>query len=118
MRNPRGYTSLEVLFVVAISGVVSAMALPIMTNGVGVYRLDGDARSLKNTITTARLQAAANFAQTRLYLDYSVSGYHTETKASVAQPWVPQGGTTYLSAYGEKYSFGVVATPPPSTQAA
>lgn len=116
--HSQGYTSLEILFVVAISGVISAMAFPMMSNSVGFYRLDGDARSLKNAVTTARLQAAANFAQTRLYLDYTVSGYHTETKASAAAPWVPQSGTTYLSARGEQYSFGGVATPPPSTQAA
>lgn len=105
------------MFVVAIMGVVSAMAIPMMANGVGFYRLDGDARGLKNAVSTARLQAAANFAETRLFLDYTVSGYHLETKASSAAPWVPQGGVTYLSSFNEAYGFGVVATPAPNAPA-
>ena len=106
------------MFVVAITGVVSAIAIPMMSNALGFYHLDGDARNLKNTASTARLQAAANFGETRLYLDYATSAYHIETKANSTSPWVAQGGLTYLSAYNETYSFGVVATPPPNTQAA
>jgi prepilin-type N-terminal cleavage/methylation domain-containing protein len=113
----RGYSLLEVLFVLAITGVISAIAVPMMANSLGFYRLDGDARSLKNTILTARMQAAANFSQTRVYLDYTTSAYHTESRASSTSPWVAQLATTYLSSRTESYGFGVVATPPPNTQA-
>jgi Tfp pilus assembly protein FimT len=108
---------LEVIFVVAITGVVSAIAVPMMGNALGFFRLDGDARSLKNSVSTARMQAAANFAETRIYLDYTTSAYHLESKASSTAPWVTQGGMTYLSAYSESYGFGVVGTAPPNTQA-
>ena len=104
--------------VVGIIGVISAIAVPMMANALGFFHLDGDARSLKNAVSTTRMQAAANFSETRLFLDYPTSGYHLETKASNAAPWVAQGGTTYLSSNGETYAFGPVATPPPNTQAA
>jgi prepilin-type N-terminal cleavage/methylation domain-containing protein len=114
-RGTRGFSLLEVLFVVAIIGVISGIAVPMMANSLGFYRLDGDARSLKNAILTARMQAAANFSQARLYLDYTQSAYHTETRASATSPWVAQVATTYLSSRTEAYGFGSVATPPPNT---
>ncbi len=110
---------IEILVVVAITGVISAMAIPQMAGLMGFLKLDGDARDLKNTVSLARMQAASNFSQTRLFLDTSTNGYHLETLAPTAGAvWTVNGGTTYLSAANESYSFGAVATPPSNTQGA
>ena len=114
--DARGYSLIEILFVCAITGVVSAIAVPMMANEMGFLRLDGDARSLKNAVSLARMTAAANFEQTRLFLDTSVNGYHLETQSGAG--WTTQGGTTYLSTAAESYSFGVVGSSPPNTQGA
>ena len=103
--------------VVAILGVISAIAVPQMSGMMGFLKIDGDARSLKNAVSLARMQAAANFAQTRVYLDTSTNGYHIETQSS-SSPWTVSGGTTYLSTNTEAYSYGVVSQPPPNTQGA
>jgi prepilin-type N-terminal cleavage/methylation domain-containing protein len=115
----RGYSMIELLIVVGLIGVISAIAIPQMAGLMGFLKLDGDARSLKNSVSLARMQAASNFSQTRLFLDTSTNGYHIETLAPTAGAvWSVTGGTTYLSASGESYSFGAVATPPPNTQGA
>lgn len=107
---------IEILVVVGLIGVISAIAIPQMAGLMGFLKLDGDARALKNAVSLTRMQAAANFAQTRLYLDTSTAGYHIESMPSTATTWSVSGGTTYLSASNESYSFGVVSTAPPNTQ--
>lgn len=112
----RGYSMIEILIVLGIIGVISAIAIPQAAGLMGFLKLDGDARDLKNAASLARMQAASNFAQTRLYLDTSTNGYHIEIMPSTAAAWSVSGGTTYLSANNESYAFGAVATPPPNTQ--
>ncbi len=104
------------MFVIAITGVLCAIAVPMMSNTMGFLHLDGDARNLKNAVSLARMQAAANFVQSRLYLDTSVNAYHLETQSGAG--WTAQGGITYLSTSTESYSFSVVNTAPPNTQGA
>ena len=115
-RSARGFSILELLVVVAIIGVISAIAVPQMSGLMGFLKIDGDARSLKNSVSLARMQAAANFAQTRIYLDTSTNGYHIETLPATAAAWSVSGGTTYLSANNESYGYGPVGTAPPNTQ--
>ena len=115
--SSRGYSLLEILFVVAITGVIAAIAVPMMANTMGFLHLDGDARDLRNTVSLARMQAAANFVQSRIFLDTSVNGYHIETRQN-GGAWTAQGGITYLSTASESYSFGVVNAAPPNTQGA
>ena len=106
---------LEMLFVVAITGVIAAIAVPMMANTMGFLHLDGDARDLRNTVSLARMQAAANFVQARVFVDTSVNGYHIELQNGAG--WAAtQAGITYLSTSSESYSFGVVSASPPNTQ--
>jgi prepilin-type N-terminal cleavage/methylation domain-containing protein len=114
---PRGYSLIEIMVVVAVTGVISAIAVPMMSNTLGNFRLSGDARGLTNAVSLTKMQAASNFTQARLYLDLSVNGYHTEIWQKTGTPaWVAQGGTSYLSQATESYGFGAVSTAPPNTQ--
>jgi prepilin-type N-terminal cleavage/methylation domain-containing protein len=115
--SARGYSLIEILIVVAIIGIVSAIAVPQVTNMMGYLKLDGDARNLRNAVSLARMQAAANFSQMRVFLDTTTNGYHLETQTTTT-PWTATGGTTFLTTASESYGFGVVGQPPPNTQAA
>lgn len=114
-RRQSGYSMVETVFVVGLTMVIAAIALPMMGNSLGNFRLSGDARSLNNAVSLARMQAASNFTKSRLYLDRSLNAHHVELFKNGA--WVVQGGLIYLSSNAESYGFGSVSTAPPNTQA-
>ena len=116
--SPRGYSLIEILIVVSISSVIAAIAIPMMGNTLGNFRLDGDARSLTNAVSLAKLRAASSFTKTRLYVDLSVNAFHIETWNKTTAAWTSEGATTYLASSSEIFSSGVVASPPANTQAA
>jgi Tfp pilus assembly protein FimT len=112
-----GYSLLEMMLVCGLVGVISAIAVPMMGGMFGNFRLTGDARSVTNTVSLAKLQAASDFSKARLYVDLTANAFHIETWNQTTAAWVTQGGTTNLSSASESFSFGVVATPPANTQA-
>jgi len=81
-----GFSLLEVLMVVGISTVVAAIAVPMMKNTIGDFKLSGDARGLTNAVSLAKLRAASDFSQSRLYVDRDARSYHVEVWAKTAVP--------------------------------
>ncbi len=117
-RPSRGYSLIELLLVVGITTVVSALAVPMMSSTVGGLRLNGDARSLAGAVSVTKLRAASNFSQARLFIDLTSRSYHIEIWQKTGTPgWVAEGGSTTLSS-GVTFGFGTITTPPPNTQAA
>jgi type IV pilus assembly protein PilA len=116
MMNDKGYTLIELLVVVGLVAVISAIAVPMMSNTLGDFRLRGDARGLNNSTSLAKLRAASTFSQSRLYVDLSTNSFRTETWQKSPAGWVADAGNTYLSS-PDVFSFGVVNAPPPFTQA-
>ena len=114
----RGFSLLEVMVVVALTGIIAAVAVPMLGNELGFLRLSGDARSASNAMALAKLDAAAKFSQVRVYVDLGGRSHHLETKdkTSTICCWTAEGGSTYLST-NVTFSYGVVSTPPPNTQA-
>jgi len=108
---------IEVLLVVALSSVIAAIAVPMMKNSLGGFRLTGDARTLANAISLAKLRAAADFSQARVYVDLTMQQYHVETWNKTGAAWTAEGGTTTLST-NDTFSVGVVGAPPANTQTA
>jgi prepilin-type N-terminal cleavage/methylation domain-containing protein len=112
-----GFSLLEVLMVVGITTVVAAIAVPMMKNTVGDFKLSGDARGLTNAVSLAKLRAASDFTQTRLYVDRDDRSFHVDvwSKTAVPPDWVTEGGVTSLAS-GDTFGFSVVGAAPVNTQ--
>jgi prepilin-type N-terminal cleavage/methylation domain-containing protein len=113
-----GFTMIEILIVVGIIGVVSVIAIPMVGTALANFRLTGDARGVADSISLVKMRAASDFSRARLFVDLSGLTYHVETLDKTVTPnhWTTEGGLSYLS-QNTTFSFGVVATPPPNTQA-
>ena len=114
VRSQRGFSLIEMLLVVGLTGVVGAIAVPMMANSLAFFRLSGDARSMANATALAKMRAASVFGRERVYVNIAARNFHLETWNGTT--WSVDGGTTALS-QNVNLSFGVVATAPTNTQA-
>ena len=113
-----GFSLLEIMFVVGLMGVISAIAIPMASNELNYLRLSGDARNLTNALTLTKMRAAATFTQARVYMDRTAKSYRIQTwkKANTPADWVTDGGISYLAG-SDQFGFSTVSTPPPDSQA-
>src|SRR5690242_19960050 len=74
----RAFTMLEMLIVVAVAGVVAAMAIPQAYYTVKAYRLHADASALANHLNIGRMSAASQFAPYREVVNASSGTYWRE----------------------------------------
>jgi prepilin-type N-terminal cleavage/methylation domain-containing protein len=115
----RGYSLLEIIVVVGIIGVVSAIAIPMTANTLANFRVSGDARGAANAVALAKMRAASIFSKVRVNVKLTSNNYQLETWDPTALPapgkWLPDGGTTALS-QNVLFGFGVVAASPAFTQ--
>jgi prepilin-type N-terminal cleavage/methylation domain-containing protein len=112
-----GYSLIELMVVVGLIAIVSAMAVPMTNNTLGGFRLSGDGRSVLGAVSLAKLRAASDFTRARVYVDITGRSFRVETWQKTARTWTAIGGTTPLAA-NDNFGFGVVGTPPANTQAA
>jgi prepilin-type N-terminal cleavage/methylation domain-containing protein len=117
VRDRRGFSLMEMMLVVALTGIVAAIAIPMMGNTLGFYRLSGDARSAANAVALAKMRAASVFGKVRMYVDRPGRSFHIQTWSGAGPTccWVSDGGNTYLSR-GVTFGFGAVGAAPPNTQ--
>src|SRR4051794_28155500 len=111
----RGFSLVEMLFVVALTGVIAAIAVPMMGNSLGFFRLSGDARSVSNMIALSKMRAASVFGKVRVFIDRSGKSFRLETWNSTTGQWVADTGNTYLSR-NVTFNFNPVTAAPPNTQ--
>jgi prepilin-type N-terminal cleavage/methylation domain-containing protein len=111
----RGFSALELLFVLGITGVVAAIAVPLSGNALGYYRLSGDARSVSNALSVTKMRAAATFGRARIYVDLAAKSYRVETQKDASSPWVPDSGYNYLNSQNS-FGYGAVTSAPANTQ--
>jgi prepilin-type N-terminal cleavage/methylation domain-containing protein len=114
-RNARGFSLLETLLVLAIMGVIAAIAIPMSGNTVRYIKLSGDARDLSNATALAKMRAASKFSQSRLYVDISGKTYYIQTYDKTTASWVTDGGSTQLSST-VSFGYGPVSSAPSNTQ--
>ena len=113
--SERGFSLIELLIVMALIAIVSAMAVPMSSSTLASFRLSGDARGVQSAMSLAKLRAASDFTRARLYVDMGARSFRVETWQKTAATWNVIGGTTNLSNQ-DRFGFGVVGTPPPNSQ--
>ena len=111
INDRRGFSLIEMLMVVGITTVVAAMAVPMMSNTIGNFRLSGDAHSVASAMALAKLRAASGFSQARLFVDVTTRTFHVETLQKSPVAWITDGGSTTLST-GVTFGSGAIATSP------
>ncbi len=133
VRVEKGFSLLELLVVIMILGILAAMAIPGWQRMQRNARLNGDAHGLSEALSVAKMRAAANFTESRVFFytggtnPYFRLDVWNKKLLSNAVCWVPDGlstapqdsdcitttGTTntetYLSA-GVSAGFGSVTT--------
>lgn len=114
-RSPRGFSLIEILVVVGMIAVVTAIAIPMSGNAIASFRVSGDARGVANAIAVAKMRAAAKFTRVRLFVDLDGESHRLETWDKDELDWVPEGGATELSP-GVDFTTGIATEPPPDTQ--
>ena len=66
-KRSAGFSMLELLIVIAVMAIAAAMAIPTWQRMQKNARLNGDAHSMSETLSVAKLRAAANFTESRLF---------------------------------------------------
>jgi len=115
--NERGYTLIDTLIVIAIVGLVAAIALPQTTSTMGGYKLKGNAQAINNLIGLAKMRAASQFSRARVYADLNARTFRLQVWNKTTNQWVDDGGTIGL-ADGVTFGFTGITQPPPNSQAA
>jgi prepilin-type N-terminal cleavage/methylation domain-containing protein len=128
-KQQTGFSTIELMVVVLIAGIVAALAIPAFMQMMRNLRLSGDARSIAEVMGLAKMRAAANFTDARAYFDFGQRSYHVEIWDKENNCWrpdavAPGAGGGCPPAVGQPLSqtitfgFGAVEVPPPNTQAA
>ena len=116
-RNCPGFSTLEVLIVLVVALIVAAFATPMVKTIAADMRIGGDVRGIADQIGLAKMRAASDFTQARLYANLTANTYHVEIwQKSGGGSWVTEGGTQSLSS-GISLGLGGLSTAPPNTQA-
>ena len=72
-KNVSGFTMLEVMFVVCVFGILTAIAVPGFLSWLPDYRLKTEARNLYSNLQRAKMGAIRNNEQWRVYFNNAVS---------------------------------------------
>jgi prepilin-type N-terminal cleavage/methylation domain-containing protein len=111
----QGFSVMELLVVLALFGVMAAIAVPLSQPAVDSYQIAGQAHAVAYDISLAKMQAASGFTHARLYVSFTNNSYRVETWNKTSNTWTATGDTTGLP-QGMGFGFGTLATPPPNTQ--
>src|SRR6266478_6535195 len=80
VKNKRqaGFSTLEMLIVIAMSIIITAIAIPQYVRTSAYLRAAGDLRALNGVTGQAKMRAAADFTHARAYADLGANTYHLE----------------------------------------
>lgn len=105
-----GFSTLEVIVVLAIGLVIVVLGVPSLSRTQAVYRASGDAKSLAQSLTLAKMRAGSNFTQERVTVNTANNTFQLEQYDKTNSSWIADGGTQYLSA-GVTFGYGSITTP-------
>lgn len=137
-QRSRGFSTLEVLLVMVVSLIIAMFAIPGFNQVQRTLRISGDARDLNGAINQAKMLAAADFTEARVYLDLTplsaanpLAKYHIDiwNKAGnggtgcwqvvgdLNNPcFVPGVSPVQYLSTGVSFGFAGLGAPPPNTQ--
>jgi|SRR5215472_9431027 len=131
----KGFSTLELLVVMFVSLVIAALSIPGFNQVRRTLRISGDARDLNAAINQAKMQAAADFTRSRLFVDLGVNSVNTfhvdvwnkagnggagcwQVVGDVNNPCFVAGASPVQSlSAGVRFGNSGVGAPPPNTQA-
>ena len=85
-KHEAGFSTLEMMIVVLVSLVISAIAIPEYLAAAKYLRIAGDLRDVNGVTAEAKMRAAANFTHARVYADLTDNTFQL-------QVWNKTGGT-------------------------
>jgi prepilin-type N-terminal cleavage/methylation domain-containing protein len=115
-QSDAGFTLIDMLAVVAIICLVSAIALPQTSSMMDGYQLKGNAQAISNMVGLAKMRAAARFSRARVYADMNARTVRLQVWNKTTARWTDDDGVHPL-ADGVRFGFTGVTQPPPDTQA-
>lgn len=108
-KGASGFTMLELLLTLLITGVIAAMAVPSALNSLRDYHLHSDTSAMANFLNLARMDAARQYAPYALDLDPSVTPatFTIEKLASATyDPLNPSSSGAYASLSPQVFELG------------
>jgi len=139
-KHQTGFSLFEMLLVIAISFVLTAIAVPEYLAAVRYLRITGDLRDLNGVTAQAKMRAASNFTRARVYADLTNNTYQMQVwnktgGAGGTGCWVadvdssttciaftnapaPSGAGNLQFAPGDAYGFGNLTAGPTAGQTA
>ena len=84
-KNQKGFSTLELLIVIGMSVVISAIAIPEYLAATRYMRIAGDLRDLNGVTAQAKMRAASGFTRARVYADLGNNAFQL-------QVWAKNGG--------------------------
>jgi prepilin-type N-terminal cleavage/methylation domain-containing protein len=133
----RGFTLLEVLVVLAVTGILMAFAVPQFQRITQALRISGDMRDITGTVGQAKMHAAADFTHARARANLVANTFQLEiwnkvgiggvacwqTVGDPANPCTVPVGVVGVApspvqplSSGVTFGFDAMGAPPPNTQ--
>ena len=131
-KQQAGFSTLEMLIVVAMSAIITAIAVPSYLNTASYLRIAGDLRALNGITAQAKMRAAADFTHARAYVNLANNTYHLEmwnkagsggngcwqTDGDTANACTAANSPVLNLSQGDTFGFGGLATGPTPGQPA
>jgi type II secretory pathway pseudopilin PulG len=130
-KRQAGFSTLEMLIVVAMSIVLTAITIPSYNTISRSLRVAGDLRSLNGLLAQAKMRAAADFTHARVYADLSGNAYQLQvwykagnggsgcwvadadaSKTCLTYPSGHPSGSVFNLAQGDTFGFGNLGAGP------